>query len=161
MILVKPQIELPVVVDRTQLALWRSKQQRSHVALPERVHDFIHAVAAKLGDFARYQEETRTISGHDLQLCGIHTWKNETVYPWRDYELKVPVMQAVDHVAAMQRIYLRKGKQGLINYCRARVKGTELAHLLDILHVHVFNEERPQFLQVLNQIKASRTLEVV
>lgn len=153
---------LPQVVDREHLMEWRNALPRKSVGgVPPEVEQFIGALAAKLGDFAQYQQETSRISGKDLLLCGMKQWNGAEVVPWCYYSITVPRMQAVDHYAAMHRIYARKGRHGLINYCRARVAGTELHRLLDILNVYVFNLHSEKFKAAMEEIAAAKKIESV
>jgi hypothetical protein len=152
------------VVDQTHLKIWR--QQLKEVVhnkaenCPLEVRQFIDAVADKLPAFGQIRKDTTMISGYELQLCGMKEFNGERINVWEVYELPVPHMIAVDHYSAMHRLFHKKGKQGLIDYCRARVKGTELEKLLNVLNVHVFKEEREEFKKVMEEINRSRQLEV-
>lgn len=155
MIDIKPYLP-PEVIPQKDLEDWRRSLRRTEDKFcPDEVRQFITAVAAKLPDFGQIGKERDTITGYELQLSGVKEMRGETINAWELYELPVPRMVAVDHHAAMHRIYNRKGKQGLIDYCRARIKGTELERILTILNVHVFNQERPEFMKVLHDINAS------
>jgi len=150
------------VINQEELAAWRAsikKVQAEHC--PEEVKQFIKALAEKLPDFGQIGKFTTLISGYELQLSGMKYFNGERINAWEVYQLPVPRMVAVDHETAMHRIFHRQGKQGLINYCRARVKGTELEKLLAILDVHVFKQERAEFKKVLAEINQSKQLDPV
>jgi hypothetical protein len=150
------------VVDQDELAAWRAsikKVQAEHC--PEEVKQFIKALAEKLPDFGQIGKFTTLITGYELQLSGMKYFNGEPINAWEVYQLPVPRMVAVDHETAMHRIYHRQGKQGLINYCKARVKGTELERLLTILNVHVFKQERDEFKKVMEEIAQSKQLDPV
>lgn len=156
------RLNLPDVVDRAELETWRrSLPRRVADHCPQEVRDFIQAVSQKLPDFERYQVESTLITGAELMLCNMHEYKGERIRAGMAYPIEVPRMQAVDHFAAMHRIYHRKGKQGLIDYVKARVEGSRLQQLLEILNVHVFHQERPEFQKVMDKIKEARKLEPV
>jgi len=143
------------VVDQQAVRSWRNSIKRiEDKNCPEEVTGFINTIAYLLGDFAQYKTERQVIRGEDLILCGLAQWNGETIDPWTAYEIKVPVLQVVDHHAAMHLIFKRKGKQGLIDYCKARVKDTEIERVLEVLNVEVFHIERPEFKYVMDQIKS-------
>lgn len=153
---------LPEVVDREHLRQWRNALPRKvATGVPHEVLAFINTIAYLLGDFAKYKTEKQYMRGADLLLCGVEEWNGETINTWTAYEIEVPVLQAVDHHAAMLRIFARKGKQGLIDYCRARVKSSQLKRVLETLEVEVFHFERPEFKAVMDAIQTSKQLEGV
>lgn len=129
------------------------------VDCPVEVSDFIEAIAAKLPDFGQIGKERVRITGYELLLSGVKEFKSEPVDTYAVYDLPIPRMVACDHVSAMHRIYNRKGKQGLIDFCRNKVNGTELARVLEILDVHVFKQERPEFKKVMTEINAQKKLD--
>jgi len=150
----------PEVVDQDALRAWRDsikKHEADHC--PEEVKSFITALAKKLPDFGQIGKFTTVISGYELLLSGMKHFNGEKIYPWEVYRLPVPHMVAVDHETAMHRIFHRRGKQGLIDYCKARVKGTELERLMDILYVHVFKQEHEEFKKVLAEINQAKQLD--
>lgn len=152
---------LPEVVDQDELRAWRKGLKKSEAKdCPNEVRQFIAAVAEKLPDFGQIRKDKTMITGYELQLAGMKEFQGEQINAWEVYELPVPYMIAVDHHTAMHRIFHRKGKQGLIDYCTARVKGTELEKLLNILNVHVFKEERAEFKKVMEDITRSKRLEM-
>jgi hypothetical protein len=153
--MVPDKFKMPEVVDQQVVRDWRGSIKRiEDKNCPEEVTAFINTIAYLLGDFAQYKVEKQLIKGFDLILCGNRVWNSQTIDPWTAYEIKVPVLQAVDHYAAMHLIFKRKGKQGLIDYCRARVKDTEIERVLQVLNVEVFHIERPEFKYVMDQIKS-------
>ena len=155
--MVPDKLKMPEVVDQDAVSRWRGSIKRVAAKdCPEEVTAFINTIAYLLGDFAQFKIEKQLIKGFDLILCGNGHWNGEAIDPWTAYEIKVPVMQAVDHHAAMHMIFKRKGKQGLIDYCRARVKDTELERVLMVLNVEVFHIERPEFKYVMDNIKSKQ-----
>ena len=147
------------IVPQHELQAWRATLKKDNIEnCPDEVQQFIHAVAAKLDDFGRIGQSESMIDGEDLLLCGMKEVKGEKIYPWVKYPINVPHMVAVDHHAAMYKAFHRKGKQGLIDYVKARLKGTDLERLLDVLSVHVFKEDRPEFKKVLDDINAAKKL---
>lgn len=153
------RINLPDVVDRNHLEQWRhSLPRRVAIHCPQEVKEFIQAVSQKLPDFERYQVESTLITGAELLLCGMNEFKGERIRATTAYPIDVPRMQAVDHHAAMHRTYLRNGKQGLINYVKARVEESKLRQLLEILNVYVFHIERPEFQEVMKGISQTKKL---
>jgi len=150
----------PEVVDQVALRLWREGiKKREAEDCPEEVKSFITALADKLPDFGQIGKFTTVITGYELLLSGMKNFNGEKIYPWEVYRLPVPHMVAVDNETAMHRIYNRRGKQGLIDFCKARVKGTELERLLDILHVQVFKQEHEEFKKVLAEINQAKQLD--
>lgn len=148
------------VIPQQDLQAWRSQITRSEApACPPEVREFITAMAAKLPDFGRTGEFTTLISGRDLILSGLKTWKGEQIFSFAKYPLQVPYMHAQDHEAGMHRIFARQGKQGIINYCKARVKDTEFQKILAVLTVHVFKQERPEFTQLMADIEAGKKID--
>lgn len=151
---------LPEVIPQSELNAWRSnikKVEAEHC--PPEVREFIAAVSAKLPDFGQTGKFNTLISGYELTLSGMTEMNGEQINPWEVYQLPVPKMQAVDHHAAMHRAFHKRGKQGLIDYCRARVKDTELERLLDVLNVHVFHQEREEFKKVMAEIHLSKKID--
>lgn len=154
-----PKLVMPEVVDRVFLNTWREGiKERTDNAPPE-VTEFIEAIAEKMSDFARNGEYQEVFSGDDLKLSGQYVWGGIPVYSAFKYKIAVPVMVAVDHRKWMYRIFRKRGKQGLIDYCRAQVKGTDLARTLYILDVAVFKQERAEFRKVMDDIKASQKID--
>ncbi len=150
---------LPEVVDINYVRDWqRAIKQVLDKDCPIEVEQFIDAVAVKLGDFAQYGREHEFIKGSELLLCGLTEWEGEQIFSFANYPLHVPKMQAVDHRKAMSRLFKKKGKQGLIDYVKARIKGTPLQQLLEVLNVHVFHQERPEFVKVMDEINAAEKI---
>lgn len=149
MMTVQPYINLPEVVPQAELQAWKQKNRAfwMQATAPAEVKEFIQALAAKLGDFAQFRTYKVYWSGKALGLS------SDAMYP-----VDVPVMQAVDYCTTMIRIYKKRGKQGLIDFCKAKVKGSELEKVLDILTVHVFHEERPEFKRVLIKINETKPI---
>jgi hypothetical protein len=125
---------------------------------PPEVKEFIEALAAKLPSAERFRIEKVPFTGYELSLCGIKEIGKEPVVKFGVYQIDVPVLQPVAAALTMYRIYKRKGRPGLIDYCKAKVKGRELERVLDILNVHVFKQERPEFRQVMDAIYNSKQL---
>lgn len=147
------RLQLPEVIPQEELQAWRRSLPKSEAKnCPEEVRQFIDAVAIKLPDFEQFQKDYVAITGHELLLCGMKEMNGEIIRPWLAYQLPVPRMMAVDHHAAMHRIYHRKGKQGLIDFVKAKAQGSDLERLLEILNVYVFHIERPEFQRVMDDI---------
>lgn len=148
-----PRLQLPEIVPQEDLIAWRaSLPKRMTDNCPIEVREFIDALANKLPDFEQFQKESVPISGHELLLCGMKQMDGETIRPSTFYELPFPRMMAVDHRNTMHRIFSKKGKQGLIDFVRAKVEGSAIAPLLEILNVNVFKIERPEFQRVMEDI---------
>jgi hypothetical protein len=151
---------MPDVVPQDELKEWRRRIKKVEAEhCPGEVRDFITAVANKLPDFGQIGQFNTHITGYELQLSGMKEFNGEAINPWEIYTMPVPRMVAVDHETAMHRIFCRHGKQGLINYCRARVKGSELEKLMEILNVHVFHQSRPEFLKVMSEINKAQKID--
>jgi len=150
---------LPEVVNREELREWRKSLRHKKYEAPAEVCSFITAISDKLADFGCIRNYSVAITGRELKLSGMKEYQGEYIHEDFAYELKVPHMVATDHHLTMHRLYERKGKQGLIDFCKAKVKGTELAKVLEILNVHVFNQERPEFVKVMNDIKAANKID--
>jgi hypothetical protein len=158
-----PQYNLPEVVDHVHLATWKESLWISNTQLiPKDVMQFIDALDAKLPDFGRIRNDKVWVTGYDLLLSGMKHIEGERVDPWTSYQVDVPYMVAIDNRSTMIRLFLRKGKQGLIDYCRSRVSGTELSRLLEVLHVHVFHEDNPNhsedYKRMMKAIRASKKI---
>lgn len=154
------RIKLPEIIPQDELIAWRNNIGKVGIdTCPPEVIEFIDALAAKLDDFIRIRTEDVLISGADLLLGNVKEIGGERVYPWGEYNTPLPYMVAADHRAAMYRIFHRKGKQGLIDFCRAKVHGTELERTLAILNVVVFKQERTEFRNIMNEINASQKLQ--
>lgn len=150
------------VVNQDDLHAWRASIKKSEDKnCPEEVRQFIGALATKLPDFGQIGKFKSLIAGYDLLLSGMKEYKGESINPWDIYPIEVPHMVAVDHSTAMHRIYQRRGKQGLIDFCKAKVKGTELEQVLEILNVHVFHEERTEFKRVMEEIEQSKKMDSI
>lgn len=148
-------VQLPQIVDQAELKRWRQSIKKGFtVQTPAEVKLFINTMAFILPDFARYSQESQLISGRDLQLCGHDQWEGEKIDPWTMYELIVPKLQAVDHHVAMCKMYHRKGRQGLIDYCKARVIPSELRKVLKTMDEEVFNLRSPEFTRKMEEIRA-------
>jgi hypothetical protein len=147
------------VVPQADLIAWRANLKRPDIKnCPMEVIDFINAMAEKLDDFGRIGEHEEFMKGRDLLLC-VKEFGGEKIEASNIYPIKVPHMVAVDHQAAMHRSFFKRGKQGLIDYCKARVNGTELERALEILNVHVFKQEREEFKKVMVAIKTGNKIQ--
>lgn len=153
---------LPEVVPRDEILAWQDSIRKIQPKenCPEEVRQFVNALAGKLGDFGQIRKFNTSILGKDLLLCNMKEMNGEKINAYDVYHLPVPHMIAVDNYSSMMRIFRRKGKQGLIDYCQAKVKGTELAQILEILNVSVFHVERPEFTRVMNEIQGVKKLEI-
>lgn len=162
MMTVTPYIKLPDdLVPAQVLNDWREKCRKKQpvTTCPGEVLQFIKAMAAKLGNFGQFRKYIVMWPGSELLLSGVKEIKGERVVSFASYPLDVPVMQFVDPETSMLRLYRFKGKQGLIDFCKAKVKGTDLERVLDILTVHVFHEHRPEYKQALRAIQQAKQLE--
>jgi len=153
---------LPDVVDRAEVLAWKERLRKSQplTDCPQEVKSFINALAEKLGDFGQIRKFHTRIPGRELLLCNMKELNGQQINEWDLYDLPVPHMIAVDNYSAMMRIFRRKGKQGLVDYCKAKVEGTELAPLLTILNVNVFHIESPEFTATLARINEAKKLEI-
>lgn len=142
MIIAEPLV-MKEVVDRTELDRWKNSLRKSGADCPKPVLDFIYGTAPNLREFERYKVEIGKISGRELLLCGIKEWNGAAIDFWSLYDLPVPVMQATNHVRSMIKIYNRKGRQGLVDYCKARVKPGQLGTLMKIMDEFAFNSLTP------------------
>lgn len=123
---------------------------------PQRVIDFILSLSAKLPNLERFKVEKEPFTGEELLLGGS---KKEDVLHGCIYMVDVPVMQQVSPALSMYRIYKRKGRKGLVDYCKAKVNGTDLQRVLEILNVHVFDENSIEYNEILNKINQSKKIE--
>jgi hypothetical protein len=156
MIEAKPYLILDNAVDRAHQA-WKASLKKVNVDdCPLEVKQFIEAMDRQLDPFGQIGKFRTQITGYELLLSGMKELNGEPIQRWETYPLDVPRTVAVDHSTAMHRIYHRQGKQGLINYVRARVKGRALASVLEILTVVIFKQERPEFKAIMAQINESK-----
>lgn len=123
---------------------------------PIEVQQYIDAVAKKLGDFEIIGQESVYISGYELQLCGMKEFDGEKINAIDLYPTSMPIMKAVDHRAAMYRHYKKKGKQGLIDFTKSKVKASSLERILSVLTVSVFKEESEEFKNALAEIQKTK-----
>jgi hypothetical protein len=157
--LLHPGLISPDDINRFKEVI-REKNDHLFKNVPSEVKSFIDALSIKLDDFAQYGKERMMIKGSDLHLCGLKEWKGEPIFSFSWYEWEVPKIQVVENTTSMLRIYHKRGKQGLIDYCIARVKGRDLEKLLQVLNVHVFHEDRPEFIKVMNDIRESKKIDL-
>ena len=135
-----PTIQLPEVVPQADLLAWRASIRKQYAYdAPIEVKEFIEALAAKLPDYGRTGNDLVPFTGYELQLSGIKELGGEEVVSFGMYNIEVPRLAATDEALTMYRIFQRKGKKGLIDYCKAKVKGTQLQRVLYILEVEVFH----------------------
>lgn len=157
MIEVKRYLKLPEVIDQAVLSSWRdklrSKFKHNSTLSPELIQ-FIDAAADQMSDFGQIRQVMTLLPGSDLLLCGMKELKGERIDPWTMYPTPVPYMVAVDHRTWMQRLYIRRGKQALVDFVKANANPVAVPKLLEILNVHVFHEERPAFKKLSEIIKA-------
>jgi hypothetical protein len=156
-----PQLKLPEVVDAQALREFKASIKPEAYSSPPEVTIFVNALSKKLGDFAQYGKEQQVISGDELLQVGITEWEGKKVFSFAKYYLYVPKLQAVDRAATMHRIYRKKGKQGLIDYCKFHTTGTSLERLLSVLEVSVFKNERPEFKKMLADIEKAPKIDSV
>lgn len=158
MMTVTPYITLPDIVPQAELNKWKQKNRQfwMQASAPPEVKEFIEALADKLGDFAQFRSYQVYWSGRAL---GLNQYDGQPIDPNAVYPVQVPVMQAVDYCTTMMRIYKKRGKQGLIDFCKAKVQGSELERALEILTVHVFHQERPEFRDMIERISKSKNME--
>lgn len=150
---------LPEIVPHEALQAWRDAIPKPDLrGCPAEVRDFINALADKLPDFGQIRKDNTVITGYELNLANMHTYNGQWIDPMGVYDLPVPYLVPIDNRTSMHRTFIRRGKQGLIDWVKARVKGSELERLLEILTVHVFKEERPEFASMLEKINASKKI---
>lgn len=151
--------KLPEVIDREALREWQNSLPPVDDRLvPKEVRDFIDALAAKLPDFGCIRRETKLYTGYELMLAGMKDFAGEKIELWQSYPVEVPYLMAINNRHTMLRLFKKKGKQGLIDYCRARVKGSELERLLYVLNVHVFHEDRPEYRAIMEGIRQAKQI---
>jgi len=150
------------IVPRDEIIAWKERIRKLEPKFecPDEVKSFVNALSEKLGDFGQRRKYHTRIPGKELLLCNMKELNGQQINKWDLYDLPVPHMIAVDNYSTMMRIFRRKGKQGLIDYCKAKVEGTELESLLTILNVNVFHIESPEFTATLARINASKKLEI-
>jgi hypothetical protein len=152
-------ITLPEIVPQKDLLDWRKSLRTTEAnSSPAEVKEFIEALAAKLPDYGRIGQDMVPFTGHELRLAGIKELGGERIIDFGVYKIAVPRLAATDQALTMYRIYQRKGKKGLIDYCKAKVQGTELERLLYILNVHVFHIESVEFRDIMDRIHNSKKL---
>jgi hypothetical protein len=150
------------VIPRGELLAWRARirETQPKINCPDEVRQFIDAIAGKMADFGQMRVYNDVITGYELMLANIKEVDGAPVMAWKTYPLQVPHMIAVDHYTWMHRIFRRKGKKGLIDYCRGHVKKTALEATLRILNEEVFHAERPEFKRVMDEIQQSKKIEI-
>jgi hypothetical protein len=152
-------ILLPEIVPQQELIDWRNALRREITySCPAEVREFIEALANKLPDYGRVGQDFVPFTGSELRLANITELGGEKVVDFGVYKVAVPRLAATDEALSMYRIYKRKGRVGLIDYCKAKVKGTELERLLYVLNVHVFHRERPEFREAMDAIYNAKKL---
>jgi len=154
--------QLAEIVPRTVIDDFRSKIRAgiSDKSVPTEVLQFIEALAGKMPDFGRNGIETFCWSGQSLLLAGMKEFNGEPVDPIESYSVEFPKLQAVDHRSTMLRLFHKKGKQGLVDYLKARLSGTRLKSAMHILSVEVFHEKRSNdYEKMMDEIKASKKFE--
>lgn len=154
-----PIQQLPEVVPQNEIESFKHELRKPLADIiakcPPEVQGFISALADKLGNMAKVGEYTTMMHGDDLLLCG-NSFEGKRIERNMLYPVKMPKMQVVDHYATMHRLYHRKGKQGLIDYCKAHVQGTELEKVLNILTVYAFHQEAPHVTQLIKQWNSTK-----
>jgi hypothetical protein len=152
-----PTQQLPEVIPQSEIEAFKHEVRKPLevmvAAAPAEVQGFIAALADKLGNTAQVGQYDVMMTGDDLLLCG-NSFEGKRIDRHSIYPVKVPKLQVVDHYSTMHRLYHRKGKQGLIDYCKVHAKGTELEKLLSILTVHVFHQESIRITNLLNEWKS-------
>jgi hypothetical protein len=159
MIEIESYLRLPEVIPQAELQAWRKRLRKEQaVNCPPEVIEFIEAIAEKMADFGRIRNYKDRIWGWELMLTNMKEFAGKEINIGDNYELDVPHMIAVDHRTWMHRIFKRRGKQGLIDYCRTQVNGTELQRTIEILEVAVFHNERPTFRKIMDEIRRAQKL---
>lgn len=150
---------LPEIVPHEALQAWHEGIPKPDLrGCPAEVRSFINSVAEKLPDFGQIRKDITKITGYELNLAGMDTFNGQWIDPNAIYDLPVPYLVPIDNRTSMHRTFIRRGKQGLIDWVKARVKGSDLERLLEILTVHVFKEERPEFASMLKKINSSKKI---
>lgn len=134
-------IELQDTVPPHVIHSWKEERKRVLVVddVPPRVAEFIDAIANELGDFEQNGKYAVLISGYELELANIKEIGGEKICRSDLYPIDVPIMQAVDHRGAMRKQFIKYGKQGLINYLKAKCDPAQIPSLKFILEQHVLN----------------------
>jgi len=154
-----PVFQMKEVVPVAELAAWKQTLPKiNEKMIPSEVLAFIDAMANKLPDFGRIRIDKTSFTGYELKLAGMTHIKGEAILDMCLYPTDVPVLAAIDNRTTMVRIFLKRGKQGLIDFCKNKASGTDLSRLLEVLKVHVFYEESETFNQVLADIKQAPPL---
>ncbi len=158
MMTVHPYINMPEVLPHHEVESWITKHRSFwlQASCPSEVREFIEEMTTRLDLFKPFRRETAMMSGKEMLLCGIKEVKGERVLAFASYPIEIPVLHLVDRYSTMMRLFKRKGKQGLIDYTKAEVKGTELERVLHILNVEVFHHQSAEFRQVMQQIKETK-----
>lgn len=155
-----PILQLPDVIPEGELEAWRGSIKQPKGDIPPKVMEFIEGMAANLPAFQQYQQDQDYFTGRDLLLCGHKVWGNKWIEAKGIYPVKVPKMMAVDPRTSMMSIYLRRGKQGLIDYVKVQLRGRSLERILYNLHVNIFNEQDPkaskEFTSMMDQINKEK-----
>lgn len=159
--MIEPQVFiLPDVIPPGAVEDWRRSLPEPKGEIPAKVLEFIEGLAPNLPDFKQYQKETDYITGRELMLCGLTVWGGVWIDPVQIYSLDVPKMQAVDNRTSMIRIFMQKGKAGLINYVKIQLRGHTLQRILHHLHVNIFNEQDPasskEFQSMMSMIQSEK-----
>jgi hypothetical protein len=160
MITVPSYINLPEVVPQAELQAWKQKNRDfwSQATAPAEVKEFIEMVCDKLGDFTIYRWENTFVKGEDFLLVGINEIDGKPVNPIVDYPLQMPVYGRADFYGRMMRLFKKQGKKGLVDFCKREVKPHDLPRVLEILNVHVFHEERPEYKEIITRIENSKSM---
>lgn len=152
--MIQPDKYLPEeIIPAGELLAWREGLKKSEAKnCPGEVKEFIRAVADQLPAFSPVGEDKTMITGYELRLAGMTSFNGEMILDTCAYELPVPRLVAVDHYNAMHRAYNRKGKRGLVDYCKAHVNESGLGKLLRVLDVQVCKQESEEFKSIMTQI---------
>jgi hypothetical protein len=155
-----PVFRLPDIIPPGELTAWRSSIVPPKGTVPPKVMEFIDGLASTLPEFQQFQQYQDYITGRELLLCGQKVWGKEKVQPAKIYAMNVPKCMAVDRRSTMITIFLRKGKNGLIDYVKVQLKGHSLERILYHLHVNIFNEQDPragkEFTEMMDKIQAEK-----
>jgi hypothetical protein len=135
MMTVEP-ISLPEIIPAAEMSEFK-KNFTIPSDCPHEVKEFIEAVANNLGDFEQIQKTHDWISGIELLLANMKEHNGEKIEPNTMYPIAVPYRIAVNHRAAMYRLYKKHGKQGLISYVKAKASPVAVPELLQIISKYV------------------------
>jgi PHP family Zn ribbon phosphoesterase len=135
------KLELPEVIPQGEVDEYKNKILVVGCGpVPEKVAEFIEALAMELGDLEQESKYQVMITGVELLLANVEEIGGQAVIPNAIYPMDVPVMRVVNRKAELYRIYHKQGPQGLRQYCRVKCNPRAARQLIEILNMHVFKK---------------------